>query len=51
LSFQNVLKLLNAPENGKRAAILAPIPSYPFYSAITSEVGMGEVSLYTGKEG
>ncbi|XP_063234998.1 alanine aminotransferase 1 [Bacillus rossius redtenbacheri] len=44
--IKNVLKLLNAPVDGKKPGVMVPIPQYPLYSATIAEYGMQQIGYY-----
>ncbi|XP_055909619.1 alanine aminotransferase 1 [Eupeodes corollae] len=45
-AIKSVLSLLNCGVDGKRPAILIPIPQYPLYSATLAEYDIGQIGYY-----
>jgi alanine transaminase len=45
-SIKAILALLRCPVDGKRPAVMVPIPQYPLYSATIAEFDMAQVGYY-----
>uniref|UniRef100_A0A1B0FKH6 alanine transaminase n=1 Tax=Glossina morsitans morsitans TaxID=37546 RepID=A0A1B0FKH6_GLOMM len=48
--IKRILSLLNCEVNGKKPAVMVPIPQYPLYSATISEYGMEKIGYYLEEE-